>query len=104
MAIKKKVKMDNGVTLSYHRIALIIIDVNQQITLLVESYVNEEGRDYMKSYARGEIEDEPTFPYTEGNYYHLPYDESLCLFKSNVIEQAYELIKTYPQFKDAEDI
>ena len=104
MAIKKDVKMKNGVILNYHRIALIDIDINQQITLLVESYVDEDGRDYMKAYKNGEIEGEPSFPYMEGTYFYLDYDESLCLFKSNIIEQAYELIKTYPQFQGAEDI
>lgn len=104
MAIKKKVKMDNGVTVSYHRIALINIDVNQQITLLIESYIDEEGREYMKSYARGEIEGEPAFPYMSSEYHNIPYDETLCIFNGDIMHQAYEYIKTFPQFENAEDI
>ena len=37
MALSKTIKTNNGVTLSYHKISMINVQVNQQITLLVES-------------------------------------------------------------------
>ena len=44
MALGKSIKKSNGVTLSYHRIAMVKVDINQQITILVESYIDEDGR------------------------------------------------------------
>ena len=55
MALKKVIKKTDGVTLAYHRIAMVKVDVNQQITVLVESYVDEDGRNFEKRYAAGEI-------------------------------------------------
>ena len=51
MAIKKEIQKPNGVVLNYHRIASVKIEVNQQCTILVESYLNEDGRNYEKAYA-----------------------------------------------------
>ena len=61
MALSKTIKTNNGVTLSY-MISMINVQVNQQITLLVESYIDESGRQYEKDYAQGLTEGEPTFP------------------------------------------
>lgn len=98
MAIAKEIVADNGVTLTYHRISMVKIDVNQQITILVESYLNEDGRNYEKAYAAGEIQGEPTFPYTSAEYMSLPYDETMN------VKNAYEWLKQQPKFVDAEDI
>ena len=48
MAIKIQVTADNGIITEYHRIALMSIDVNQQNTILVHSYLNEAGRQIEK--------------------------------------------------------
>ena len=96
--------MANGVTLSYHRIALIDIDVNQQITLLVESYIDEDGRNYQKAYENSEIEGEPTFPYTNAQYINLSYDESSKMLTSNIIKESYNFLKEYNEFKGATDV
>lgn len=74
MALAKNIQLENGLILGYHRIAMVKVDVNQQITILVESYLNEEARNYEKRYAAGEIEGEPTFPYTHSEYYWFDYD------------------------------
>jgi hypothetical protein len=98
MALKKQVRKPNGLVLDYHRIAMVKIDTNQQITILLYSYLNEEARNYEKAYAAGEIEGEPTFPYVDHEYIALDYDESMN------ITNAYEWLKTRPEFVGAEDI
>ena len=103
MALEKIIKAQNGVSLSYHRIAMVKVDVNQQITLLVQSYIDEDGRDFEKRYAAGEIEGKPTFPYTQGNYISFDYDEKTEMFSGNVVQKAYDLLKSHPDFIGAED-
>lgn len=98
MALKKKVRMTNGLELEYHRIALVTIDVNNQITILRHSYINEEARQYEKDYAAGKIEGEPTFPYVDYEYMHMDYEDNMN------VEEAYEWLKTQPQFEGAEDV
>lgn len=98
MALKKPITKSNGLTLNYHRIAMVKIDTNQQITILLYSYLNEEARNYEKAYAAGEIEGEPTFPYVDYEYINLDYDESM-----NIVN-AYEWLKTQPDFVGAEDV
>lgn len=104
MALKKSIRKENGVSVSYHRIAMIKIDLNQQITILVESYIDENGRNYEKSYAAGQIEGEPIFPYTDAEYINIEYSEDLDLMKGNVVQNAYEWLKTQPDFVGAENI
>lgn len=98
MALKKTVVKPNGLSLEYHRIGMVKIDTNEQITILLHSYLNEEGRNYEKAYARGEIEGEPTFPFVDSQYISFDYDEQMN------IKNAYEWLKTLPQFAGAEDI
>lgn len=104
MALGKSIKKSNGVTLSYHRIAMVKVDINQQITILVESYIDDEGREYEKKYARGEIEGQPVFPYTQGDYISFEYDENTDMFKGNIVQKAYNWLKKHPDFVGSEDI
>ena len=104
MAIKKKITEKNGVTLSYHKISMINVQVNQQVTILVESYIDESGRQYEKDYAKGLLEGEPTFPYTNAEYINIPYDENTELFTGNITKKAYEWLKMQEKYKDATDI
>ena len=98
MALRKKITMPNGLELEYHRIALITIDVNNQITVLRHSYLNESARMYEKDYAAGLIEGEPTFPYVDYEYINFEYEDGVD------IGQAYGYLKTLPQFDGAEDV
>lgn len=104
MALSKSLKTGNGVALSYHKISMINVQVNQQITILVESYINESGRQYEKDYAKGLLEGEPTFPYTNAEYINIPYDENTELFSGNIVKKAYEWLKLQEKFKDAENV
>lgn len=97
MALKKKIIMPNGLPLEYHRIALVSLDVNNQNTVLVHSYLNEEARQYEKDYAAGLIQD-PVFPYVHGEYYNPEYSGVMS------ISRAYDWLKTnVPAFEGAED-
>lgn len=101
MALRKCITLENGIVVHYHRIAMIKIDVNQSITLLVISNLNEEGRKYEKEYELGKIE-QPTFPYTQSQYISMNYDEQLL--QGNVIDNAYVWLKHQPKFIGAEDV
>lgn len=98
MALSKSVTLPNGITLEYHRVAMIKNEINQQTTILVQSYLNAEGRQYEKDYANGLIEGEPTFPYVDARYYNIEYDPEMTIIR------AYEWIKNnLPEFEGAED-
>lgn len=104
MALKKTVTMSNGIPLEYHRIALVTIEPNQQITILRHSYLNEEARQYEKDYADGKIKD-PTFPYVDSNYIHIDYKDCVEKLNGDIMTCAYELLKEQCEdLKDAEDI
>lgn len=104
MAVKKKIKERNGVDLEYHRVAMIKIDINQTITVLVESYINEEGRQYEKDYAEGKIIGEPYFPYVSADYITFDYDEEPEMFKGDITKNVYKWLKKQEKYKDAEDV
>lgn len=105
MALKKKIVMPNGLPLEYHRIGLVNIEPNHQITILRYSYLNEEARQYEKDYADGKIEGEPTFPYVDNEYVHIDYAENIEDMVGDTMKCAYELLKKHrPEFADAEDI
>lgn len=102
MAIKKQVTADNGIVTMYHRIVLVRIDVNQQNTILVHSYLSADGRQIEKDYAAGLYNNLEAgmmkFPYVNAEYIHTAYDENMT------VKAAYNYLKTLPQFEGAEDI
>lgn len=104
MAVKKKIKQPNGIEMEYHRIAMIKIDMNQQITVLVESYLNEESRQYEKAYAEGNIAGEPIFPYTTNEYINFGYDKEPEMFDGDITKNVYKWLKKQNKFEGAEDV
>ena len=105
MALKKKITMSNGLPLEYHKISLITIEPNQQITILRHSYLNEEARQYEKDYAAGKIKGEPIFPYVDDEYIHINYSENIEYMAGDPMKCAYGLLKKHrPEFNDAEDV
>lgn len=98
MALKKSIVADNGVPLSYHRVSMVKIETGQQVTVLVDSYVNEDGRQYEKDYAAGNIEEISALPYVLGRYVSMPYNPNMT------IEMAYRTIKGLTEFEGAEDV
>lgn len=102
MALKIQSIADNGITTEYHRIALLSIDVHQQNTILVHSYLSADARQIEKDYASGKYNSLEAgmmkFPYVDANYIHLGYDENMT------IPKAYDYLKTLPQFEGAIDV
>lgn len=102
MAIRKQITADNGIVTEYHRIALVSIDVNNQNTILVHSYLSADGRQIEKDYTAGLYKDIEAgmmkFPYVNATYIHLSYDGAMD------VSAAYEYLKTLPQFEGATDI
>ena len=102
MAIKIKVTADNGIVTEYHRVAMLKIDTNQQNTILIHSYLSEDGRQIEKDYAAGLYDDIEQgmmkFPYVNAQYLNLEYDGNMT------ISSAYDYIKSLPQFEGAEDV
>ena len=98
MALKKKIQRPNGIEVEYHRIALVNIDVNNQITILRHSYLTEEARQYEKDYAAGIIKGDPVFPYVDTEYMHLDYEDGMDIVR------AYEWLKQQPEFEGSEDV
>lgn len=102
MALKIQSIADNGIITEYHRIALLSIDVHQHNTILVHSYLSEDGRQIEKDYAAGKYNHIDVgmmkFPYVDAKYIHLGYDENMTISK------AYDYLKTLPQFEGAIDV
>ena len=104
MALKKRIIMPNGLPLEYHRVALVNIEPNQQITVLRHSYLDESARQYEKDWAAGKIESEPQFPYVDHEYIHMDYAGGIEVLRDGAMEGAYALLKKYrPEFADATD-
>lgn len=102
MALKKTVTAKNGIVTEYHRIAMISVEVNQQNTILLYSYLSEDGRQVEKDYAAGKYNDMDSglvpFPYYDAQYLHPDYDGTMT------VEKAYEYLKSLPEFEGAEDV
>lgn len=89
MALKKEVRQDNGVVTNYHRILYITSMINSHVSIAVLSYIDEPGRN---------MENSETEPYKVAVTYEKEYEENMT------IEDAYEYLKTLPEFEGAEDI
>lgn len=102
MAIKKQVTETNGIVTEYHRIAMVKIDTNQQNTILVNSYLSEDGRQIEKDYAAGKYNDLEegmmNWPYVNAQYINTEYDGEMTISK------AYKYLKTLPQFLGADNV
>ncbi len=91
MALFKEIKQPDGVITDYHRILFLQTTVNQQNSIAVLSYVSSDVRE-------GEKKNSSNRPYMRSKTYETDYDPDMT------IEEAYEFLKTRPEFKDAEDV
>lgn len=103
MALQIGIKTDNGVILSYHHIAAINVETNQRVTVMVESYIDQEGRQYDKDYMEGKIEN-PSFPYTAVDYMCIEWADIGEMLNGSLIENAYNWLKTQPAYVGAVDV
>lgn len=87
MALQKEIMQKNGVSTNYHRILFVHSTINYNISIAVLSYLNEESR-------RSDNSEKFVVSVT----YEVPYQENMT------VEQAYEYLKTLPEFEGAVDV
>lgn len=104
MAIYKPIVQKNGLELSYHRIALINIDIHNQITMLVYSYVNEQARLLEKEVLTSNTNRMDEMPYTYAEYLYFKFDDYPELFQGDIIQKAYDVLKKQDNYKDSINI
>lgn len=98
MAISKMKISPNGVVTNYHRVSMYKVENGQRTTILVHSYLNENGRQWEKDYEAEKFTGEDlVWPYKEGVYHQVDFDGTMTL------EKAYKHLKTLPEFEGAED-
>lgn len=91
MALYKEIKQSDGVPTKYHRILYVMTTVNRQNSIAVLSYVDNESRSAEKDNVMEQ-------PYQKSVTYEIPYNPSMS------ITDAYDYLKTLPEFEGAEDI
>ena len=89
MALLKNITQEDGVTTNYHRILLTQSVINNHTSISVLSYVTQTSR---------QSESIGSTPYKVCNTYETEYIENLT------IENAYDYLKTLPQFEGAQDV
>lgn len=112
MAIIKKIELDNGIILNYHRITSLNKITNISNNIEVSSYINEEQRLKEKQYQEiqlknsknEELTDEEREILNKGinvfirtDYINIDYDSDMT------IENAYEYIKKLDKFVKSKD-
>lgn len=113
MALEKKIELQNGVILNYHRIVALNKITNLTNIIEVNSYVNKEQRQKEKKYQewqkrnsdKKELNKEEKQELEKGinvfidaKYINLNYDKDMT------IEQAYNYLKTLENYKESKDI
>ena len=94
--MKNKV-LDNGITLTYHRVVSVNSIVNVQSMIEVGSYLNKEEREKEREWYESSPKDRLNV-YISTKYYPIEYSKDLN------VDNAYEYLKTLDDFADAEDI
>lgn len=91
MALYKDIRQIDGVTTNYHRILYLTHTVNSHNSIAVISYVDTVARNDEKNSIIQE-------PYVKAVTYETNYDEYMT------VENAYEYLKTLPDFEGAIDV
>lgn len=114
MALSKKIELENGIEVNYHRIVSLNKITNISNVIEIASYANRKQREKEEAYQnlqKKNIEDDNSLTEEERDILNqginvfistdiisIPYDETMT------IESAYEYLKTLDKFKNAEDI
>ena len=100
MALNKKIELNNGVTVNYHRIVSLDFITNEQIIIEIASYIKESKREEEIN-ALNQARETGEYPQTDifihTTYINKEYDEN------DNIKTCYEYLKTLDEFKNAED-
>lgn len=94
MGLSKKIELDNGILLNYHRIVSINKITNHGTIIEIAGYTSKEKREE-------EIEklasNEEMNIYIDTSFENVDYDEE------TTIKDWYEYLKTTDKYRDAED-
>ena len=98
MALKKKIILDNGITVNYHRIVSLNKITNKANIIEVASYTSEKKRLEEKEYYESPEEAKSMDVYINTTFINKEYNEN------ETITEAYNYLKTLEQFAGAEDV
>lgn len=101
MALSKKIELDNGIEVNYHRIVSINEIIGEQTIIEVASYINESKRlEEKTALEQGKKSGEavPINVFIDTKYLIKEYSEK------EDVESCYKYIKTLDDFKNAKDI
>lgn len=113
MGLLKKIELENGIELNYHRVVSINNITNISSTIEVASYINEKQRNIEKQYqdmqlknANNDIQTKEELDilnkginvYIQTEYYELPYDKDLN------IDNAYDYLKKMDIYADSKSV
>lgn len=94
MALLKAIELNNGITVSYHRIVSINKITNHSTRLEIASYINKDKREQEREQWENR-EDITVYVHTE--YISVEYDET------SAIQDWYAYLKTTERYSGAED-
>lgn len=98
MALQKKIELENGIQVKYHRIVSINKITNKTVVIEVASYTSEEKRQEEIEYYNSQDENKNMNVYIYTTYENITYDES------KTIQDYYDYLKTTDKFKNAIDV
>ena len=93
MALNKKIELNNGIIVNYHRIVSIYKITNSEIIIEVGSYTSKEKRE-----EEIEKQGQEMNIFIETTYLNKDYEEN------DNIKDLYEYLKSTEMFKNATDI
>lgn len=113
MALSKKIELENGIEVNYHRIVSLNKVTNISNVIEIASYINRKQRAKEEEYQRiqkkvaagleevtnkeREILDQGINVFINTDIINIPYDKDMT------IEGAYEYLKTVEGYSEAED-
>lgn len=100
MALLKKIELENGITVNYHRIVTINKVTNNTIIIEVASYTSEEKRQEEAVALQQGQETGAAVPmniFIDTTFLNKEYNET------DTIKDLYDYLKTTEKFKDALD-
>ena len=98
MALKKRIELENGIVVNYHRIVSLNKVTNNCNIIEVASYTSQEKRQEEIDYYNSEEIDKSMNVFIHTEYMSKEYEAE------ESIVDAYEYLKTTEKFKDAEDV
>lgn len=97
MGLLKKIELESGITVNYHRIVSINKITNNSDVVEVASYTSKEKREEEKAYYESTDEDKAMNVFIDTTYVDMEYNEDIS------IKEVYDYLKTTEKFKDAID-